>query len=65
MTFDELRKRINTIAKECDKSRDQQIIKAILLSAQGAMLSGRHEALMKHVCDFSERELIGLRAKMN
>ena len=65
MTFDELREQIHAITEQCDQSREQQVIKSILLSLQSAMLTRRHEALMAHVCDFSERELIGLWARMN
>lgn len=65
MTFNDIQEQIHAISDQCDQSRDQQIVKAILLSVQGALASGRHEALMKHVCDFSEQELIGLRAMRN
>lgn len=61
MTFDELREQIHAITEQCDKSREQQAVRSILLTLQSAMLTRRHEALMQHVCDFAQRELISLR----
>jgi len=65
MTFNELTTEIRSVADKCDESRDQQMVKATLLGLLGAMHSRRHEALMNHVCDFSERELIELQAQGN
>lgn len=65
MTFDEIKAEIQAVVNNCDESHEQQVVKAMLLSVLGAMHSRRHKALMTHICDFTARELIGLRAMGN
>lgn len=65
MTFNQIQDEIQAVVGKCDSSREQQAVKATLLAVLGAMASRPHEALMRHLCDFTARELISLRAVRN
>lgn len=65
MTIFELEKAIAEITQKCDTSVEQQAVKAVLLSLTAAIITNRQVPLMRHISEFTKRELITLQALKN
>lgn len=62
MTTEDIRDGVAALSEQCDESYEQRCIKGVLLSLTAAIYSNRQDALLNHVCAFSQRGLVNIQA---